>query len=516
MSTEVLTSEIPSAFELQAVIVATAAASGRPVLDAGRGQPNWLATTPRAAFFALGAFAVAEAAAASASDLWGQAPPAAGIAARLRAALDADPSPASTLLADAIDFGVTELGFDADAWVDELVRGVLGAGYPSPTRMLRQIEQVVERYLVAVTGVEAGASGRFDVFGTEGGAAAMAYVFATLQANHLVGRGDTIAVATPIFTPYLQIPLLEEFGFDVVELRSAPLGAHRYDESVLDQLLDPAIKALVIVNPGNPDSRVIGAVESRYLHDLVLERRPDLIVIADTVYATFVEGFRSLLADLPRNVICLHSFSKSFGATGNRLGFVAVQRDNVLDDLLARQPHEVRAAQAARYRSITSDVAALPFTARLVAESREVALHNIAGLATPDQVQMVLFALAHLLPSGATYTRGTRAELASRLDALLAPLGVAAPTGPDSPYYALVDVVAVARAHLGRSAAAALVARVRPEEVPLRLAREHGVVVLPGVIFGADPWQVRVSLASLTAPELGAVGAALVAVLASC
>jgi aspartate 4-decarboxylase len=32
--------------------------------------------------------------------------------------------------------------------------------------------------------------------------------------------------------------------------------------------------------------------------------------------------------------------------------------------------------------------------ARMVADSREVALHNISGLATPDQVQMSLFALA--------------------------------------------------------------------------------------------------------------------------
>jgi aspartate 4-decarboxylase len=70
---------LPATFELQAAIVAEARASGRPVLDCGRGQPNWLATEPRAGFFALGAFAVDEAAAAVVDEPWGEAPSGAGI-----------------------------------------------------------------------------------------------------------------------------------------------------------------------------------------------------------------------------------------------------------------------------------------------------------------------------------------------------------------------------------------------------------------------------------------------------
>ena len=47
-------------FELQASLGAAARASGRPVLDAGRGQPNWVATLPREAHLELTAFALAE------------------------------------------------------------------------------------------------------------------------------------------------------------------------------------------------------------------------------------------------------------------------------------------------------------------------------------------------------------------------------------------------------------------------------------------------------------------------
>ncbi len=501
--------ELPSTSELQAAIVAAARSSGRPVLDAGRGQPNWLATTPRSGFFTLGRFAVDEAAAASRSALWGEAPPADGLADRLAGFLAADGSEGAAFLATAVRYGIDELGFQPDPWVHELVRAVLGAGYASPTRMLTHLEQVLERYLVTVTDSEPGPAGRFHVFATEGGAAAMAYVFRTLQENELVGPGDKIAIATPIFTPYLQIPVLEDFGFDVVELKAAHNAPYRFDDGFLEQLLDPAIKVFFVVNPGNPDSRAIRPERLRQLRDLVLERRPDLIIVADTVYATFVEGFRSILADLPRHVICLHSFSKSFGATGNRLGFVAVHADNAVDELLAAQAGPTRDRQQARYRSVTSDVAALPFIARMVADSREVALHNIAGLATPDQVQMALFALASLMPAGAPYTAALRAELARRLDALLTPLGVPAPGGQDSMYYALVDLLAVCRARHGDDVAAWLAANVRPEQVALHLAREHSVVVLPGQIYDADSWDVRVSLASLDSDELHAVGVAI-------
>jgi aspartate 4-decarboxylase len=499
----------PSSFELQAAIVAAARESGRPVLDCGRGQPNWLATAPRAGYFALGGFAVDEAAAASTHRRWGESPAVDGIAGRLATRLADDPGPGARFLEEAVRFGTDELGFDPDPWVHELVGAILGAGYPSPTRMLVHLERVLERYLVVACGLDIDAPGRFRVFGTEGGAAAMAYVFRTLRENHLIGPGDAIAMATPVFTPYLQIPVLEEFGLRVVELPAPHDGADRFTDEFLERLLEPSIKVFFVINPGNPDTRAFPLERLHQLHELVLTQRPDLIIVADTVYATFVEGFRSTLAEVPRNVICLHSFSKNFGATGNRLGFVAVQADNVMDELLAGMPQEIRTHHEDRYRSLTSDEAHLPFVNRLVADSREVALHNIAGLATPGQVQMALFALAYLLPSGRPYIEATRTELAERLAALLAPLGVEPPAGQDSMYYALIDVVAVSRHREGDAFAAWLVDHVEPAEVALRLAREHGVIVLPGQIFDAATWDVRVSLASLTVPELTEVGEAI-------
>lgn len=502
-----MTPRVPTQPEL----TAAACASGRPVLDAGRGQPDWIATVPRAAFFRLGAFAVTESAGRATVDgdgYWGGIPDDTGIADRLAADLGDDPS----FLRAAVDWVVTEFGVDPDAFVGELVRGVLGAGYPTPQRILRHLELVMERYAVTVCGADAGPPGRFHVFATEGGAAAMAYTFRTLRENGILGTGDKIAIASPVFTPYLKIPDLEHFGVEIVEVRAAHNTPYRFDEGILQVLRDPKIKAFVVINPGNPDTRAMRPERLREIRDIVAEHRPDLILIADTVYATFVDGFRGLLAEVPRNVICLHSFSKNFGATGNRLGFVAVAADTALDTILSGLGDTARDAAARRYSSVTADPRSLPFLERMVAESREVALHNIAGLATPDQVQMGLFALAHLMPDGARHAATLRAELGRRHAALLAPLGVPPAGGQDSQYYALVDLLSVARVRHGADGADRLHA-LDPSELAVRLADAHGVVVLPGAGFDAASWDVRVCLAALPASDLRRIGEAIVTVL---
>ncbi len=134
---------------------------------------------------------------------------------------------------------------------------------------------------------------------------------------------------------------------------------------------DPSIKAFFVINPGNPDSRAISHELLRQLHDLIVERRPDLVIIADTAYAAFLPDFHGALADVPRNIIYIYSFSKTFGATGNRLGVVAVHRDNVLDDMLRAQDRRRPGGVPDSYRSVASDPRRLTFLDRMVADSRD-------------------------------------------------------------------------------------------------------------------------------------------------
>ncbi len=82
-------------------------------LDAGRGNPNWVATTPREAFFLLGQFALQESKRVWDEPDLGGMPHKDGIAERMRAFLKGTPGEGSSLLARALDYGVSTLRFEA-------------------------------------------------------------------------------------------------------------------------------------------------------------------------------------------------------------------------------------------------------------------------------------------------------------------------------------------------------------------------------------------------------------------
>ncbi len=127
------------------------------------------------------------------------------------------------------------------------------------------------------------------------------------------------------------------------------------------------------------------------------------MILTDDVYGTFADDFKSLFAICPYNTMLVYSFSKYFGATGWRLGVVAMQKDNLLDEKLKNLPSSAKKEMNERYSSLTPDVSKLKFIDRLVADSRTVALNHTAGLSTPQQVQMVLFSLFGLMDEKDSY-----------------------------------------------------------------------------------------------------------------
>ena len=200
--------------DLAKVAAKTAKASQVAYLNAGRGNPNWVATEPRSAFFLLGQFAVTESQRTMQlpAGLGGMAK-APGIAARLASWLEAHADvPGAALLRNVIPWAVTTFGFSADAFVHELVDSILGDNYPVPDRMLVHNERIVREYLQWAMCGDPRPAGTFDLYAVEGGTAAMCYLFKSLKANRLLNHGDTIAMVTPIFTPYLEMPHLEDYS----------------------------------------------------------------------------------------------------------------------------------------------------------------------------------------------------------------------------------------------------------------------------------------------------------------
>ena len=141
------------------------------------------------------------------------------------------------------------------------------------------------------------------------------------------------------------------------------------------------------------------------------------MVITDDVYGTFSPHFRSFMAELPHNTLCVYSFSKYFGATGWRDAVITLHEDNIYDKQIARLPEDKRNALNRRY-SPDSASRKMKFIDRMVADSRQVALNHTAGLSLPQQMQMSLFASFALLDKENKYKLKMMEIIEKRLHAL--------------------------------------------------------------------------------------------------
>ena len=510
--------ETLSPFELKDDLIKLAKnpESAHVFLDAGRGNPNWIATTPREAYFLFGQFGIEES-----KRVW-DAPDLGGMPERSGSGFGGrfddfikrhSGAPGAALLQKMIQYGVEKLGFDKDAWLFELTDAIIGDMYPVPMRMGRHMEQVVRAYLVREMCGDSPPPGTYDVFAVEGGTAAMCYIFDSLMVNGLLKRGDRIALAVPTFTPYLEIAHLERYAFETVEIDASgtyPSGARswQYPESEIDKLLDPSVKAFFVVNPSNPPSFAIARSTLERIANIVNEKRKDLIIITDDVYGTFVEGFESLMKYAPKNTITVYSYSKYFGCTGWRLGAIAIHQDNVFEGMIAALPESERARLRKRYSPLTLTPDTIKFIDRLVADSRQVALNHTAGLSMPQQVMMTFFSLFAMTDEKNAYRDLTRKICHDRLDLLWKGVGETLPADPTRcGYYSTLDLMKWAELKYGEDFMKFLVDNYHPLQIVFALATFHSIVLLNGSGFGAPDWSVRVSLANLPDSAYEEIGA---------
>src|SRR5262245_38622130 len=146
--------EALSPFEIKDELINLAKKASRTTqsafLNAGRGNPNWIATTPREAFFLLGQFAITESKRGMDHPAGiGGMPQANDIARRLEAWLGKHADmPGAPFLKSMLQFATKKFGFDPDAFVHELVDSIIGDNYPVPDRMLVHNEKIVQEYLM--------------------------------------------------------------------------------------------------------------------------------------------------------------------------------------------------------------------------------------------------------------------------------------------------------------------------------------------------------------------------------
>ncbi|OCO98946.1 MULTISPECIES: bifunctional aspartate transaminase/aspartate 4-decarboxylase [unclassified Ensifer] len=516
-----------SPFEIKDELIKLARTSSQKAakafLNAGRGNPNWTATRAREAFFLLGQFALTEAKRAYYDPKAGVAgmPPQDGAHARfqkwtkklLQDTGDWDEEdegiPPAKTLSDAVNYAIKTFGFDPDGFVHELTDSIIGDNYPVPDRALHHNEIITHEYLMWAMCAGHRPKVKFDLYPVEGGTAAMCYIFKALKNARILNAGDTIALGTPIFTPYLEMPQLEDYTLKTINVSAEQEDRFQFTDDDIKALENPQVKALFLVNPGNPSAVAMDPDSIKRLVDLVNNKRPDLIILTDDVYGTFVPGFQSLLGHLPRNTIGVYSYSKYFGCTGWRLGVIAVAEDNIFDEKIKAHPEPIQKLLEKRYKAMTPKPRDVKFIDRIVADSRDVALNHTAGLSLPQQVMMSLFSLVELMDVEKLYQKACIAICTKRFWNLVEGMGVESNPGVYfDHYYGIIDFEFWLRKYVGQDVVTWVKDNIHPLDIPFRLAEDHGIVLLNGSGFDAPSWSARVSFANLNDDAYSQIGRA--------
>ena len=480
------------------------------ILNAGRGNPNFLNTTVRNAFSLLCHFSTEEAnTLAQIKDL-GCRPLKKGLYEKLvhYVEIQDQSNDEVALLKNSIDYAINKYKFDKDEFVYEMVDAALGDYYPMPSRIFPCMEKIVIDYLAKVLTTDNKLpKGHYDLFATEGATAAMIYIFNSLKVNHIVEPGDSIGILTPIFSPYLEIPVLHDFQLMEILVEGKEELKWQIPDSEIEKLKNPKIKAIYLVNPANPTAVALDENTIKKITHLVKNDRKDLIVLTDTVYATFVDKFHSLLQEIPENVLCVYSYSKYFGVTGWRLGVIMLHEDNVIDKMIQALPEKAHAEIHERYKTICPDPKSLKFIDRLEIDSREPALAHTGGLSCPQQALMCLFSIFELLDTQNRYKDSIHYLLRKRIKNLYNSMEEPVPEEKGNTYYyTLIDLIHVSHKKYGPAFAKHLLEERESLEYLFRLADEKLTICLPGEGFAGPKWSIRISLANLNLDDYKAIG----------
>ncbi|MCP4154287.1 MAG: bifunctional aspartate transaminase/aspartate 4-decarboxylase [bacterium] len=338
-----------SPFELKNALIDYAKKSPKyeQVLNAGRGNPNFYNAPARLALCKLTEFAISISQPYKENKAVRFAPTAPTtkkekdeLYESFKKQFKNDHSEGASFLVEAVDWAIEHLELDRGEFLYEITDAARGDFYPgapaqnTPPRILANTQKIVEKYLEQILLSKSKSKGSFDLFATEGATAGMVYVFNSLMENFILQKKDKVAVITPVFSPYLEIPALNDYEFDLVFINATQKKEWQIPKKEIEKLKDPHIKALYLINPTNPTSMALSQETLNEIHD-VLQENKDLIILVDAVYSTFVDDFRPIIDLAPYNCITMYSFSKYFGVTGWRLGVVMLNGKNIINDKIA-------------------------------------------------------------------------------------------------------------------------------------------------------------------------------------
>ena len=137
--------------------------------------------------------------------------------------------------------------------------------------------------------------------------------------------GDRIALARPGYVAYRNT--IRALSMVPLEIPCGPETAFQLSRELID-LVQPAPSGLIIASPANPTGTILDKESMLAIAELCTQRR--IRVISDEIYhkLTYEERAHSIL-EFTSSAIVINSFSKYFGMSGWRLGWLLSPKDKL-------------------------------------------------------------------------------------------------------------------------------------------------------------------------------------------
>ncbi len=393
---------------------------------------------------------------------------------------------------------------DVNRIMHDVVLSMIGCFYPSPPRIQPHLNLVVKNFMHNLIFGNKNTTEKpddYEYFATEGAAAGILYVFNTLHINGLLRHGDTIALITPIFSPYLEMPILKRYKLKILQMQGDPNNEWSLSDEEIEKLKDKKIKGLFMVNPANPGAFSLPLRNIKKIGEIVNTVRKDLVILSDNVYAPFVKEYNSLAYSCPQNTIEVYSLSKYFGTTGWRLGVCMVRKENRFNTLLKNLPNNIKKQLNVRYATSSVTPSKLTFMERLVSDSRQVAEAHVGGLSTPQQAIIGMLLFYDMNDKKRVYQNEILSLLKYRMQLLYSELNTPVViTARSTNYYNLLNIPEITENLYGKEARTKL-EKTNYLHFLFHLAKKYKTVLLPGIGFGAPKWYLRISLANLASTD---------------
>jgi aminotransferase len=146
--------------------------------------------------------------------------------------------------------------------------------------------------------------------------------------------GDEMITASPFYDEYRRDVMLA--GGTMVTVPTRAENAFEIDPAEIEKRITPRTKGIIVISPSNPT----GAVQPRAVLEAIahLAQKHNFLVISDELYEKFNYGPHAhfSLATLPgmhERTITINGFSKCYGMTGWRVGYLAAP-ENIIHMML--------------------------------------------------------------------------------------------------------------------------------------------------------------------------------------